>query len=129
MAMGMTRLQAECLAFLENAVGPDGRGVMPSFLEIAAHFGLKSKSGVHRLLKALEDRGLIRRMGHRARCIEVIRGTIICPHCGFPASSTKCVAAARAFPLAATTPRASVSFGSARVDAPAAAEGTNSVRS
>mgnify|MGYP000451078322 CR=1 FL=1 len=48
-------------------------GVCPSFDEMREHMGLKSKSGIHRLIKALEVRGFIRRIPNCARAIEVIR--------------------------------------------------------
>lgn len=44
-------------------------GVAPSFEEMMDHLGLASKSGVHRLVTALEERGFVRRMPHRARAI------------------------------------------------------------
>ncbi len=48
-------------------------GVCPSFDEMREHMGLKSKSGIHRLVKSLEVRGFIRRLPNCARAIEVIR--------------------------------------------------------
>lgn len=48
-------------------------GTAPSFEEMAIHIGLKSKSGVHRLISALEERGYILRLPNRARAIEVVR--------------------------------------------------------
>jgi repressor LexA len=48
-------------------------GVCPSFDEMRVHMELKSKSGIHRLIKALETRGFIRRIPNCARAIEVIR--------------------------------------------------------
>ena len=48
-------------------------GIPPSFDEMKEAIGLKSKSGVHRLISSLEERGFIRRLPHKARAIEVIR--------------------------------------------------------
>lgn len=76
---GLTRQQGACFAFLCLR---DGEGKTPSFEEIAEHLGLASKSGVYRLLTALEERGRIRRHRYRARGIEIIQHA--CPHCGKP---------------------------------------------
>jgi repressor LexA len=67
----LTRKQYELLLFIHERQG-DG-GVSPSFDEMKDALGLKSKSGIHRLISALEERGFIRRLAHRARAIEVIR--------------------------------------------------------
>ncbi len=48
-------------------------GVAPSFEEMKEAVGLKSKSGIHRLITALEDRGFVRRLPHRARALEVLK--------------------------------------------------------
>lgn len=48
-------------------------GVSPSFEELKDALGLKSKSGIHRLVKSLEDRGFIRRLPHKARAMEILR--------------------------------------------------------
>ncbi|TNC14882.1 hypothetical protein FF100_04705 [Methylobacterium terricola] len=48
-------------------------GIAPSFDDMRVHLGLHSKSGVHRMVGLLEERGYIRRLQHRARAIEVIR--------------------------------------------------------
>lgn len=69
--MGVTGKQKECFAFINRFIAEhDGRA--PTFDEIMVALGLKSKSGIHRLLVGLEERGLIKRMGARARAIEVI---------------------------------------------------------
>lgn len=67
---GLTRKQGELLTFLD---AQERRGITPSFEEMQAHLGLQSKSGVHRLITALDERGRIRRIPHRARAIEVVR--------------------------------------------------------
>lgn len=71
--IGLTRKQSNCLAFIKRHIAD--AGVPPSFQEIADHMDLRSKSGVHRIIMALEERGLIRRLRHRARAIEVIDPT------------------------------------------------------
>ncbi|MGA7711470.1 MAG: MarR family transcriptional regulator [Rhizomicrobium sp.] len=86
MTMGLTPRQADCLAVIERVLAE--RGIAPSFDEIAAHMGLQSKSNVDRLLKALEERGFIRRMPYRARGIELVAR--LCPHCGNIAGSIAC---------------------------------------
>lgn len=66
----LTAKQAQCLAFLTDRI--EATGIAPSYAEMQAHLGLTSKSGVHRLIAALEERGRIRRIPNRARCIEVL---------------------------------------------------------
>lgn len=67
----LTRKQAELLKFICNRM--DAEGVAPSFDEMKEAIGLKSKSGIHRLISALEERGFIRRLPHRARALEILR--------------------------------------------------------
>jgi repressor LexA len=67
----LTRKQHELLMFI-NARLNDG-GISPSFEEMKEALGLKSKSGIHRLISGLEERGFIRRLAHRARALEVVR--------------------------------------------------------
>ena len=68
--IGLTRQQSRLLAFIDARVEKDG--IAPSYDEMAAHMGLASKSGINRLILALEERGRIRRMPHRARAITVV---------------------------------------------------------
>lgn len=70
---GLTRKQADALFFIRWFAGRN-EGASPSYREIADHLDLKSISGVHRLITALEERGRIRRLPQRARAIEIIRG-------------------------------------------------------
>ena len=65
----LTRKQYELLVFIDQRLSEDG--VSPSFEEMKEALGLKSKSGVHRLITGLEERGFIRRLPHRARALEV----------------------------------------------------------
>ncbi len=67
----LTRKQHELLAFIQKRI--EETGVSPSFDEMKDALDLKSKSGIHRLITALEERGFIRRLAHRARALEVLR--------------------------------------------------------
>lgn len=66
---GLTAKQAQLLDFIKSSI--EEAGVAPSFEAMAAHVGLASKSGVFRLLGALEERGYITRMRNRARAISL----------------------------------------------------------
>jgi repressor LexA len=67
----LTKKQHELLQFISRHLGQ--HGVSPSFDEMKEALGLRSKSGIHRLITGLEERGFIRRLPHRARALEVIR--------------------------------------------------------
>ena len=67
----LTAKQRELLQFI--TVRLEDSGISPSFEEMKDALDLKSKSGVHRLISALEERGFIRRLPNRARALEVIR--------------------------------------------------------
>lgn len=67
----LTRKQYELLMFIEKRLRDSG--VSPSFDEMKDALDLKSKSGIHRLITGLEERGFIRRLPHRARALEVLR--------------------------------------------------------
>jgi repressor LexA len=67
----LTRKQIELLDFIKGRMDRDG--VPPSFDEMKEALDLRSKSGIHRLITALEERGFIRRLAHRARAIEIIK--------------------------------------------------------
>jgi repressor LexA len=67
----LTAKQHELLQFIQGRLGDSG--VSPSFDEMREALDLKSKSGVHRLISALEERGFIRRLPNRARALEVIK--------------------------------------------------------
>ena len=67
----LTKKQLELLEFIHRRVQRDG--VPPSFDEMKEALDLRSKSGIHRLITALEERGFIRRLAHRARAIEIVR--------------------------------------------------------
>ena len=67
----LTAKQRELLLFIDGRLKKDG--VSPSFDEMREALDLKSKSGVHRLISALEERGFIRRLPNRARALEVLK--------------------------------------------------------
>ena len=67
----LTRKQYELLMFIHERIKE--AGVSPSFDEMKEALDLKSKSGIHRLITALEERGFIRRLPHRARALEILR--------------------------------------------------------
>ena len=66
----LTRKQLELLTFIKSRTEEDG--VPPSFDEMKEALDLASKSGIHRLITALEERGFLRRLPHRARALEVV---------------------------------------------------------
>jgi repressor LexA len=67
----LTRKQHELLTYIHEKLAETG--VSPSFEEMKDALDLKSKSGVHRLISALEERGFLRRLPNRARALEVVR--------------------------------------------------------
>lgn len=67
----LTRKQLDLLEFIHDRIERDG--VPPSFDEMKLALDLKSKSGIHRLITALEERGFIRRLAHRARALEIVK--------------------------------------------------------
>jgi repressor LexA len=80
----LTRKQLELLDFIQKRMDRDG--VSPSFDEMKEALDLRSKSGIHRLITALEERGFIRRLAHRARAIEILRLPEAMSRPGFSAS-------------------------------------------
>lgn len=67
----LTAKQHELLRFIQQRF--DDGGISPSFEEMKEALGLKSKSGIHRLISALVERGFLRRLPNRARALEVLR--------------------------------------------------------
>jgi repressor LexA len=67
----LTRKQNELLMFINKRLNDDG--VSPSFDEMKEALHLKSKSGIHRLITGLEERGFLRRLPHRARALQVLK--------------------------------------------------------
>jgi repressor LexA len=78
----LTAKQRELLIFIQQRLGDSG--ISPSFDEMREALDLKSKSGVHRLISALEERGFIRRLPNRARALEVVK----VPEASTPASAS-----------------------------------------
>lgn len=79
----LTRKQLELLQFIDSHLR--SHGTAPSFEEMKLAVSLRSKSGIHRLVAALEERGFLRRLPHRARALEVVhmpqmRGSEARPH-------------------------------------------------
>jgi repressor LexA len=67
----LTKKQYDLLAFIHERMKESG--IPPSFEEMKDALNLRSKSGIHRLITALEERGFIRRLPHRARALEIVR--------------------------------------------------------
>ena len=89
----LTRKQLELLDFIQKRLDRDG--VPPSFDEMKEALDLRSKSGIHRLITALEERGFIRRLAHRARALEIVK---------LPEEDRDAFRTARATPKAKHTP-------------------------
>ena len=67
----LTRKQLDLLNYINKHLNKDG--IPPSFDEMKEALDLRSKSGIHRLISALEERGFIKRLAHKARALEVIK--------------------------------------------------------
>lgn len=67
----LTRKQKDLLVLVKSRLEKDG--VPPSFDEMKEALGLRSKSGIHRLITGLEERGFIKRLPHRARALEIVK--------------------------------------------------------
>ena len=67
----LTKKQLGLLKFINKSL--QANGISPSFDEMKEALDLKSKSGIHRLITALEERGFIKRLAHRARALEVVK--------------------------------------------------------
>jgi len=67
----LTRKQYELLVYIQKRLNESG--ISPSFDEMKEALNLKSKSGIHRLITGLEERGYIRRLPHKARALEILR--------------------------------------------------------
>lgn len=90
----LTAKQHQLLVFIDDRL--KASGVSPSFEEMKEALDLKSKSGVHRLISALEERGFIRRLPNRARALEVVK----IPEVGGSAASADVFELKRAEPAA-----------------------------
>ncbi|TPG61229.1 transcriptional repressor LexA [Roseomonas nepalensis] len=88
----LTRKQHELLIFIDKHLR--STGFSPSFEEMKEALNLKSKSGIHRLITALEERGFLKRRAHRARALEVLRVPDSLSPRGAPAAAAPAPAAA-----------------------------------
>ena len=70
----LTKKQKELLSYIQKHQTKSG--VTPSYEEMKFALNLKSKSGIHRLVLALEERGFVKRLAHKARALEVIKDGI-----------------------------------------------------
>lgn len=99
----LTRKQHELLMFIHERIKETG--VSPSFDEMKEALDLASKSGIHRLITALEERGFLRRLPHRARALEVVKlpqeATTSAPPKGRQAFKPQLVTPGEAAPTAA----------------------------
>ncbi|KQM13015.1 transcriptional repressor LexA [Novosphingobium sp. Leaf2] len=100
----LTRKQHELLRFIQARL--EDSGISPSFEEMKDALDLKSKSGVHRLISALEERGFIRRLPNRARALEVLRQPDDAGPTRVPATVSVIDAPAAARPVARSIPPA-----------------------
>ena len=69
----LTKKQRELLLYLEERIS--NSGITPSFEEMMTKVGLKSKSGIHRLISGLEERGFIKKLPFKARAIEILKSS------------------------------------------------------
>jgi repressor LexA len=103
----LTRKQHELLMFIHERIKESG--VSPSFDEMKEALDLASKSGIHRLITALEERGFLRRLPHRARALEVVKlpqqATPTAPPKGRAPFKPQLVEAGQAIPAAANDTR------------------------
>tara|TARA_B100000767_G_scaffold229088_1_gene219671 strand:+ start:267 stop:941 length:675 start_codon:yes stop_codon:yes gene_type:complete len=67
----LTKKQKNLLIYINNKIR--STGVSPSYEEMKNSLNLKSKSGIHRLISALEERGFVKRLAHKARALEVVK--------------------------------------------------------
>ena len=91
----LTKKQYELLLFINERLKETG--VSPSFDEMKEALNLKSKSGIHRLITALEERGFLKRLAHRARALEVVK---------LPDTMASSMSAPTRAPAAANAPQA-----------------------
>ena len=104
----LTKKQHELICFIADRL--NDTGVSPSFEEMKDALDLKSKSGVHRLISALEERGFLRRLPNRARALEVVKmperaegkkAPVAAPPATVPTTADAAAAAGRALPTPA----------------------------
>ena len=95
----LTAKQHELIRFIQQRL--EETGISPSFEEMKEALDLKSKSGVHRLISALEERGFLRRLLNRARALEVIRQ----PEDATPARAPSAAGGGNVVPMVPPAPR------------------------
>ncbi len=95
----LTKKQHELLLYIHRRLQADG--VSPSFEEMKEALKLRSKSGIHRLITALEERGFLRRLPHRARALEVVK---LPPGGGVAGFTPSVIAGNKVEPFAARRP-------------------------
>lgn len=78
LAGGVTPRQHDLLNFIQAYI--EDEGYSPSYAEMREALGLKSKTGIHRMIENLAQRGLVTRVSHKARSVRL--PSIKCPHCG-----------------------------------------------
>ncbi|MFO1067270.1 MAG: transcriptional repressor LexA [Geminicoccaceae bacterium] len=98
----LTQRQRQLLQYIQQFM--QAHGVPPSFEEMRTALGLRSKSGIHRLISGLEERGHIRRLAYRARALEIIR----------PAQEAQAEGQRLAAPVAAAVPGSNIVQGAFR---------------
>jgi repressor LexA len=114
----LTKKQHELLMFINQRLA--ATGIAPSFDEMKDALNLRSKSGIHRLISGLEERGFIRRLPHRARALEVIKlaEDSAAPSPAGPAERSRFSPTVIRGDFAALLPGASVATDIAAVDLP-----------
>ena len=115
----LTRKQYELLMFIHERIRESG--IPPSFDEMKDALDLKSKSGIHRLITALEERGFLRRMEKRARALEIVKLPDNMAETARPATTRS--QAQRILPIGASRPRRNAGAGSAPATRPRRAMG------
>lgn len=108
----LTRKQLELLEFIRVRI--EGDGVSPSFDEMRDALDLRSKSGIHRLITALEERGFIRRLPHRARALEIVK---------MPEAMERAVADAKSFDAKSVDSKAGDGMGASAGFSPSVIQG------
>lgn len=84
--IGLTKAQRECLEFIQTFIS--AHQYSPSYTDMMEGLRLHSKSGIHRLVTALEARGFIRRIPGHSRSVAIVDSDS-CPHCGKALTSLK----------------------------------------
>lgn len=119
----LTQKQHDLLVFIDKRL--QANSVSPSYDEMKDALGLASKSGIHRLITALEDRGFIRRLPHKARALEVLKlpgetaAPITASHDDFPEPANDTVSIPMVGKIAAGMPIAALELDANQISVPA----------